>query len=92
MPLTEPVSVSEVTTLSEAMSESVSEAHKNLVSVSEPTSEIEIFYLSEVPKSRMSVSESALDMNSDMNSCPNSCPRLNLCLNRIRSKVDSPKR
>ena len=47
MPLSEPVSVSEVMTLSESMSESVSEVQKNLVSVSEPTSEIEIFYLSQ---------------------------------------------
>ena len=30
--------------------------------------------VSEVPKSHMSVSESASDMDSDMNSCPNSCP------------------
>ena len=59
MPLSEPVSVSEVMTLSESMSESVSEVHKNLVSVSEPTSEIEIFYLSE------SVSESMFELMSE---------------------------
>ena len=59
MPLSEPVSVSEVMTLSESMSESVSEVQKNLVSVSEPTSEIEIFYLSE------SVSESMSELMSE---------------------------
>ena len=57
--------MSEVMTLSESMSESmsesVSEVQKNLVSVSEPTSKIEFFYLS--------VSESALDMDSGTNSC-----------------------
>ena len=41
-------------TLSESMSESVSEVHRNLVSVSGPTSEIEIFYLSESMSELMS--------------------------------------
>ena len=54
MPLSELVSVSEVMTLSESMSESVSEVQKNLVSVSESTSEIEIFYLSESVSESMS--------------------------------------
>ena len=57
MPLSEPMSVSEVMTLSE--SESASEVEKNLVSVSEPKSEIEFFYLSE------SVSESMSELLSE---------------------------
>ena len=43
LPVSEVVSVSEVMTLSESMSESVSEVHKNLVSVSESESEVKIF-------------------------------------------------
>ena len=59
MPLSEPMSVSEVMTLSESVSESASEVEKNLVSVSEPKSEIEFFYLSE------SVSESMSELLSE---------------------------
>ena len=59
MPVSEPVSVSEVMTLSESVSESASEVQKNLVSVSEPASEIEFFYLSE------SVSESMSELLSE---------------------------
>ena len=52
MPLSEPMSASEVMTLSESVSESASEVQKNLMSVSEPVSEYEIFNLSEsVPES-----------------------------------------
>ena len=59
MPVSEPVSVSEVMTLSESVSETASEVQKNLVSVSEPASEIEFFYLSE------SVSESMSELMSE---------------------------
>ena len=50
------------------LSESVSEVHKNHVSVSEPTSELQIFYLSE------SVSESMSELMSEPMSVSESEP------------------
>ena len=60
------MSVSEVMTLSESVSESASEVQKNLVSVSEPKSEF--FYLSE------SVSESMSELLSEPMSVSESEP------------------
>ena len=64
------MSMSEVVSVSEVMAlpESVSEVQKNLVSVSEPASEIEFFYLSE------SVSESMSELMSEPMSVSESEP------------------